>query len=268
MRGRGAFDEEEDFQQQNAGADTEFTLGAGTLVLALGGLVIVCGICFGLGYMLGRRGAVTETAAQQTIDTQVGPQANGSLQKPSATAQTPAAAPEQPTPGTESASQPAPTDSSQTAATAANPASSDESATQSESKQQVRQALSESTPAPQPAHQLPPQATHQSTPQATSSANRPRPAESVNQPPTRPVPMQPAAPAPSASGLWVQVAAVSHVEDAQALTAALRRRGYVVTPRRESDNLIHVRIGPFNTRDEASRWSMKLLNDGYNAEVQ
>jgi cell division septation protein DedD len=68
--------------------------------------------------------------------------------------------------------------------------------------------------------------------------------------------------------LWVQVAAVSHIEDAQVLTTALRKRGYVVTPRRESDNLIHVRIGPFNTRDEANRWSMKLLDDGYNAEVQ
>jgi cell division septation protein DedD len=72
----------------------------------------------------------------------------------------------------------------------------------------------------------------------------------------------------AASSLWVQVAAVSHIEDAQVLTAALRRRGYVVTPRRESDNLIHVRIGPFGTRDEANRWSMKLLDDGYNAEVQ
>jgi cell division septation protein DedD len=48
----------------------------------------------------------------------------------------------------------------------------------------------------------------------------------------------------------------------------LRKRGYTVTPRRESDNLIHVRIGPFSTSDEANRWRAKLLDDGYNAEVQ
>jgi cell division septation protein DedD len=32
--------------------------------------------------------------------------------------------------------------------------------------------------------------------------------------------------------------------------------------------LIHVRIGPFTNRDEASRWRQKLMNDGYNAMVQ
>jgi cell division septation protein DedD len=68
--------------------------------------------------------------------------------------------------------------------------------------------------------------------------------------------------------VWVQIAAVSHVEDAQVLTTALRKRGYNVTPRREADNLIHVRIGPFSTRDEANRWRAKLLDDGYNAEIE
>jgi cell division septation protein DedD len=76
------------------------------------------------------------------------------------------------------------------------------------------------------------------------------------------------APALPASTLWVQVAAVSHVEDAQVLTNALRKHGYTVTSRRESDDLIHVRIGPFSTRDEANRWRLKLLGDGYNAEIQ
>ena len=76
------------------------------------------------------------------------------------------------------------------------------------------------------------------------------------------------APALPASILWVQVAAVSHIEDAQVLTNALRKHGYTVTPRRESDDLIHVRIGPFSTRDEANRWRLKLLDDGYNAEIQ
>jgi cell division septation protein DedD len=67
----------------------------------------------------------------------------------------------------------------------------------------------------------------------------------------------------------VQIAAVSHQEDADVLVGALRKRGYAVSARRDPvDSLIHVRIGPFNDRDEANRWRTKLLNDGYNAMIQ
>lgn len=67
----------------------------------------------------------------------------------------------------------------------------------------------------------------------------------------------------------VQVAAVSHEEDADVLVNALRKRGYTVASQREpTDALIHVRIGPFATRDEATRMARKLLDDGYNAIVQ
>jgi cell division septation protein DedD len=67
----------------------------------------------------------------------------------------------------------------------------------------------------------------------------------------------------------VQVAAVSHEEDANVLVGALRRRGYAVTARREpADGLIHVRIGPFASREEANRWATRLLDDGYNAIIQ
>jgi cell division septation protein DedD len=67
----------------------------------------------------------------------------------------------------------------------------------------------------------------------------------------------------------VQIAAVSQQEDADVLVNALRKRGYAVTARREAaDNLIHVRIGPFTSRDEANRWRQKLTSDGYNAIIQ
>ncbi len=53
------------------------------------------------------------------------------------------------------------------------------------------------------------------------------------------------------------------------LVGALRKHGYAVSARRDpADSLIHVRIGPFSNRDEANRWRMKLLNDGYNAMIQ
>jgi cell division septation protein DedD len=67
----------------------------------------------------------------------------------------------------------------------------------------------------------------------------------------------------------VQVAAVSHADDASVLVNALRKRGYSANAQREPpDGLIHVRIGPFATHDEANRMCTRLLNDGYNAMVQ
>jgi cell division septation protein DedD len=96
-----------------------------------------------------------------------------------------------------------------------------------------------------------------------------------------PVPAQAVLPAASAVGpalgsasvpegsLLVQIAAVSRQEDANVLMSALRKRGYAVAAQREPlDGLIHVRIGPFQTHDEAEKWRLKLLSDGYNAVVQ
>jgi len=70
-------------------------------------------------------------------------------------------------------------------------------------------------------------------------------------------------------GWMVQIAAISHAEDAQVLVDALRKRGYEVTARRDvGDNLIHVQTGPFANRNDANAMRQKLLNDGYNAIVQ
>lgn len=66
----------------------------------------------------------------------------------------------------------------------------------------------------------------------------------------------------------VQIAAVSHAEDANVLMGALRKRGYAVVARRDfGDNLIHVQVGPFANRSDAIAMSQKLLSDGYNAQV-
>jgi cell division septation protein DedD len=59
-----------------------------------------------------------------------------------------------------------------------------------------------------------------------------------------------------------------HQEDADVLVEALRRRGYAVAAHRDMDAMVHVRVGPFMSRDEANQWRQKLLNDGYNAVVQ
>ena len=70
-------------------------------------------------------------------------------------------------------------------------------------------------------------------------------------------------------GWMVQIAAVTHAEDAEVLVGALRKRGYSVAARRDvGDNLIHVQTGPFVNRNDANAMREKLLKDGYNAIVQ
>jgi cell division septation protein DedD len=67
----------------------------------------------------------------------------------------------------------------------------------------------------------------------------------------------------------VQIATVSHQEDADVLVGALRKRGFEATVSRDGDDgQIHVRIGPFNSLSEANAMREKLTNDGYNAVVQ
>lgn len=74
---------------------------------------------------------------------------------------------------------------------------------------------------------------------------------------------------PQSAVLMVQIAAVSHPEDAEVLVGALRKRGYAVTARRDpTDGLLHVQVGPFANLRDASAMRQKLLNDGYNAIVQ
>ena len=54
------------------------------------------------------------------------------------------------------------------------------------------------------------------------------------------------------SGIMVQIASVSHAEDADVLVGALRKRGYAVTSRRDpADGLLHVEVGPFANRTDA-----------------
>ncbi|HEX5235996.1 MAG TPA: SPOR domain-containing protein [Silvibacterium sp.] len=69
---------------------------------------------------------------------------------------------------------------------------------------------------------------------------------------------------PSAA-IMVQIAAVSRQEDANVLVSALGKRGYTASIRSAADNLLHVQVGPFATRDAAMAMRTKLLNDGYNA---
>jgi DedD protein len=231
---RQVFDERE-IDETGRGQDREITLGA-TGLLAIGfGLILICGLSFGLGYAAGHRAPVAVVGGPQ-------PASNaGLLASAAANHPKPSAAPQPETP-------PAPADASAQTPSAdpdgdviANPATG--------------------APAGQAAA---PQAANPSAPNQWTV----KPAIPTQQAQSSTVPVAGAAVAP-ALRLMVQIAAVSHAEDASVLTNALLRRGYAVTARRDpTDNMIHVQVGPFSNVNDANAMRLKLLNDGYNAIVE
>jgi DedD protein len=74
-----------------------------------------------------------------------------------------------------------------------------------------------------------------------------------------------ASPAPSINGYYVQVAAVSKQEDADALVDALKKKQYsALAVQTGSDKLFHVQVGPFAAIKDAEAMRTQLLSDGYN----
>jgi DedD protein len=232
---RGVFDDRE-VQQAESRPETELTLGSTTLLLISFGLLVLCGLCFGLGYATGHRGTQDALAALPPGNAgRATPLTDSGLRKPSADTQPDEVAPQ---PGTV-ADQQQPVDSSAADATAESSAAPAANGS-SNGLPQVKPALG-SQPIP----------TQAGLPAASAVG------------PALGVPPLPA------DSVMVQIAAVSRQEDANVLMSALRKRGYAVAAQREPlDGLIHVRIGPFKTHDEAEKWRLKLLGDGYNAVVQ
>ena len=118
-----------------------------------------------------------------------------------------------------------------------------------------------SAEASKPAEQ-PPASTSDSKPQ-TSQAS---PDASSTNPSGQPTTSNQASPPPAnGSGYFVQVAAVSKQEDAEALVESLKGRQYtafIATP--SPDKFFHVQIGPFSDIKEAESTRAKLVSDGYN----
>jgi DedD protein len=75
----------------------------------------------------------------------------------------------------------------------------------------------------------------------------------------------PASSAAAGSGYFVQVAAVSKQEDAEALVESLKGHQYqAIIANQPSDKLFHVQVGPFTDIKEAESMRSKLVSDGYN----
>jgi DedD protein len=111
------------------------------------------------------------------------------------------------------------------------------------------------------------------TPAATQSAPAPVMTENaaLNTPPAQEAPRasRVAATAAQTGSFTVQVAAVRHEEDAEALLGALRKKQYpVFLASANSDSLFHVQVGPFPDQKEAEGMRARLAGDGYNAIVK
>ena len=74
----------------------------------------------------------------------------------------------------------------------------------------------------------------------------------------------------AAGSYFVQVAAVSKEEDAEALVDALKKKQYpaFVASSSSTDKLFRVQLGPFGDIKEAEGVRTRLVNDGYNPIVK
>jgi cell division septation protein DedD len=110
------------------------------------------------------------------------------------------------------------------------------------------------SPAPQEVVQ------QQSVPPGTTASANP----ATTTPQTAPAPTADQPAAQPATGYFVQVAAVSKQEDAEALVESLKGRQYsAVIGTSPSDKLFHVQVGPFADIKDAEAMRAKLVSDGY-----
>lgn len=221
----------DELEAAERGQDTELTLGASTLFILGCGLLLLCTLCFSIGYFVGRRNS------QISASTSLPSSGSKPLPIPTVSGSKPGAA------GQQAARPPA----AATADVSTNPGSG-------------------ATPIQAQAAVVNPGASQSQAKPALDSQVHPA-LVTQGSGPASALQVQPAM--TQVQGWMVQIAAVSHSEDAEVLVSALRKRGYTVTARREvGDNLIHVETGPFANRNDANTVRQKLLNDGYNAIVQ
>ena len=217
-------------------SERELTLSTGAILGIFFGLVVLCGLCYGVGYNMGRKSTPTPLAINDT-NSDV-PTSTSNATKPSA-------------------------------------GSPFEGASTADAAPAV--VASAPAPAPKPAIVRKPVPVAPAEAAATTATAPPVPASTATReaekPPAAPIvrtvppnALMPGASVPGTGSVMVQVAAVSHQEDADLLVGALRSRGYAVSARpAASDGFIHVQIGPFSDKKTAEAMKQRLLSDGYNA---
>jgi DedD protein len=231
-----------DAEEEEETTAREITLSTATLLGIFFGLVLVCGVFFGFGYSLGRG---TEQGAQ-AASLRTGSAGSASESDDSSTAANPTPAP----PPAQSQDQSAPKADIPVVVKHAKAADADDA------------SADDQTPAP-------PKRVSQAL-VAAESAAQPKPSARITLPVTAAAaPVLSPVPAPANGQPMVQIAAVARREDADVLVSALRQRGYGVVVRNEpQDKLLHVQVGPFADRTQATAMKQKLLSDGYNAIIK
>jgi DedD protein len=219
-------------EELDATHDREISLGATTLLGIFLLLAVVCAVFFGFGYTMGRRSAAALVSASTSSEPVLKTTSTAKPAPGSVTSSKPSSDPDTSNSG----------DSTATDLQLPHPNHTSAAAEQEQTVQQQK---------PQPAAKV----------AAYSSQQQP--------PPVIATPHSSVAPIPAGSPVIVQVAAVSHQEDADTLLGALKRRGYDVAIRHEpQDKLLHIQLGPYSTRKEADTMRQRLLADGYNAIVK
>jgi len=240
---RTVFEEDEEVEsadlRPDVQEDRELTISATTLLAIFFGLVLICGLFFGLGYTLGRRTQSEASSSQASTAGSSSLPETPIQAKPSAASQTDSSA------ATDSSPAAAPADTGSPDASSTTPSTSASEETPEQPKAEPppleEKAAPSALPSTPPSPQLVKTAVAPSAPASAPSA------------------------APGA-GIMVQIAAISNPADADVLAKALEKHGYTVTARHlPSDSLIHVQVGPFTSRADAFAMRQKLLSDGYNA---
>jgi DedD protein len=233
-----SYDSDDDLQDPGSG-DREISLGTTTILGIFFALALLCALFFGFGYSMGRRSAQTVVGGtSETASTN-----DATTTKP---------APGSPVSRAVDASRKEASDGNGVSATNVDSApSSSTGGNVSPATPLARTQISRSDPSAQP-----------TVNSAIKPVSMPRPASAASTPPA-PVAI------PGMGSAVVQVAAVSHQEDADVLMSALKKHGYNVAIRQEpQDKLLHVQVGPFASRKDAEAMRQRLLADGYNAIVK
>jgi len=224
--------DDEDDHPRRGGGDREINLGTTTILLIFFALAVSHAVIFGFGFSLGSKhnAGTTDTGAAANSSSTF-----SNFSKPSAGSPLGSHADKLPVPETPSVPYTPPPPVKTVTVPVAPVENPSPAAAQADDL----------------SHIAPPR-----TPPVSTAATTPMPAVST------------APPVPGASSIIVQVAAVSHQEDADLLATTLQRRGYAVNVRAEADKLLHVQVGPFTNRKDAEAMKAKLLADGFNAYIK
>jgi len=163
-----------------------------------------------------------------------------------------------------------PTAAPAAAATNATPAPVQQNAVQNGVRPQTQQSVAPAAPSrpspamvPLPMTSIAPMHLPTAAPAAILPIAAPVPAPTSN-PPTLTSKVQ----NPPATSM-VEVMALSHESDAEAMVAALHRRGYNVAVTHDTrSSLLHLDIGPFSNTKDAEMMRQRLLLDGYDATIK